>query len=105
MNSLISKTFSLCSQIASTSSTFTIRRLAVPQLNLCNSMGTKALIKTNKSAAKRLRVRGSGSIVRNKGGGSHNTGYKKRGRSNRLGQSTGIKEPAIEKRMRRLICK
>mmetsp|Transcript_8164 Transcript_8164/g.9409 ORF Transcript_8164/g.9409 Transcript_8164/m.9409 type:complete len:129 (-) Transcript_8164:254-640(-) len=68
-------------------------------------MGTKALFKTNKSAAKRFRVRGSGSIKRNKGGSSHNTGYKARSRSNRLGQSCGIKEPKIEKRMRRLIGK
>lgn len=39
----------------------------------------------------------------NKGGASHNTGYKTRARSNRLGQSCGIKEAGIEKRMRRLI--
>ena len=32
-------------------------------LNYC-AMGTKALIKTNKAAAKRFRVRGSGSIKR-----------------------------------------
>jgi hypothetical protein len=42
---------------------------------------------------------------RSKGGFSHNTGFKTRQRSNRTGQSTGIKEPAIEKRMRRLIGK
>ena len=32
-------------------------------LNYC-FMGTKAMLKTNKSAAKRFRVRGSGSIKR-----------------------------------------
>lgn len=42
-------------------------------------------------------------IFRNKGGFAHNTGYKTRARSNRTGQTTGIEEPAIEKRMRRLI--
>jgi hypothetical protein len=40
---------------------------------------------------------------RNKGGFAHNTGYKTRARSNRTGQTTGIEEPAIEKRMRQLI--
>ena len=120
--------------------------------------GTKALFKTNQAAAKRLRVRGSGSIkrwvviifnwygkeiystywiLRNilssmvkyvafhltlhkilsltfsgfsptnrpKAGRQHNTGYKSRGRCNRLGQSSGISEPGIEKRMRRAIGK
>jgi ribosomal protein L35 len=66
-------------------------------------MGSKALIKTNKAAAKRMRVRGGGSIKRNRAGNAHNTGYKKRSRSNRLGTSCGIKGAAIEKRMRRLI--
>lgn len=66
-------------------------------------MGTKALIKTNKSAAKRIKLRGSGNVKRSKGGTSHNTGYKSRQASNKLGQSTGIKEAKIEKRMRRLI--
>mmetsp|Transcript_19216 Transcript_19216/g.27032 ORF Transcript_19216/g.27032 Transcript_19216/m.27032 type:complete len:102 (-) Transcript_19216:69-374(-) len=75
------------------------------QLNQWRAFGTKALFKTNKAAAKRFRVRGSGSIKRNKAGASHNTGYKTRARSNRLGQSCGIREPAIEKRMRRLIGK
>ena len=42
---------------------------------------------------------------RNKAGASHNTGYKTRARSNRLGQSCGVKGAKIEKRMRRLIGK
>lgn len=69
----------------------------------CCFMGTKATIKTHKGAAKRFRVRGSGSIKRNKGGVSHNSGYKTRQRCNRLGQTDGIKEPSIEKRIRRLL--
>jgi len=72
-------------------------------LNSFRSLGTKSLIKTNKSAAKRIRVRKGGSIKRSKGGTGHNTGYKSRQSSNKLGQSCGIREPAIEKRMRRLI--
>ena len=75
------------------------------RLPQAREMGTKACIKTNKAAAKRIRVRGSGSVKRNKGGFAHNTGYKTRQRSNRTGQTTGIAEPAIEKRMRRLIGK
>eukprot|EP00978_Attheya_sp_CCMP212_P029643 scaffold105990_cov50-Attheya_sp.AAC.1 len=67
------------------------------------SMGSKSCIKTNRSAAKRFRIRGSGSIKRNKAGRQHNTGYKTRGRSNRLGQSAGVKGKEIEKRMRRLV--
>lgn len=70
---------------------------------LFRGMAGKALIKTNRSAAKRLRLRGSGSIKRNKAGRSHNTGYKSRSRVNRLAASTGIKGKGIEKRMRRLI--
>mmetsp|Transcript_18885 Transcript_18885/g.22559 ORF Transcript_18885/g.22559 Transcript_18885/m.22559 type:complete len:102 (+) Transcript_18885:127-432(+) len=68
-------------------------------------MGTKALIKTNKSAAKRFRVRGSGSIKRYRGGRQHNTGFKSRTKNNQLGESTGIKEAKIEKRIRRLLGK
>ena len=40
---------------------------------------------------------------RNKGGFSHNTGHLTRKRSNNLGQTTGIKGTAIEKRMRVLV--
>eukprot|EP00979_Chaetoceros_neogracilis_P016707 scaffold9103_cov267-Chaetoceros_neogracile.AAC.4 len=70
-----------------------------------SNMGTKAMLKTNKAAAKRIRVRGSGSVKRSKGGFAHNTGYKTRKRSNNTGRSTGIQEPAIEKRLRRLVGK
>mmetsp|Transcript_21178 Transcript_21178/g.29949 ORF Transcript_21178/g.29949 Transcript_21178/m.29949 type:complete len:112 (+) Transcript_21178:128-463(+) len=63
----------------------------------------KSCIKTNKSAAKRFRIRKSGSIKRNHSGTQHNTGYRSRSRNNRLAQSTGVKGKAIEKRMRRLL--
>mmetsp|Transcript_5851 Transcript_5851/g.8458 ORF Transcript_5851/g.8458 Transcript_5851/m.8458 type:complete len:117 (+) Transcript_5851:48-398(+) len=63
----------------------------------------KSTLKTNKSAAKRFRVRGNGSIVRNRSGASHNTGHKKRARCNRLATSCSIKGKKIEKRMRQLI--
>mmetsp|Transcript_681 Transcript_681/g.1069 ORF Transcript_681/g.1069 Transcript_681/m.1069 type:complete len:110 (+) Transcript_681:78-407(+) len=68
----------------------------------CN-MGTKAMLKTNKAAAKRVRIRGSGSVKRNKQGFSHNTGYLTRKRSNNLGKTTGIQGTAIEKRIRVLV--
>ena len=60
-------------------------------------------IKTNKSVAKRFKLKGNGQLKRMKGGKSHNSGYKKRGAVNKLGTSTGIKEPKIEKRIRRLL--
>ena len=63
----------------------------------------KALLKTNKSAAKRFRVRGNDRIKRNKAGRSHNTGHKGRKRINQLAASAPIKGKGIEDRMRRLI--
>jgi large subunit ribosomal protein L35 len=66
-------------------------------------MGNKSCLKTNKSAAKRFRVRGSGSIKRNKAGMSHNTGYKSNARKRRLASSGGVSGKSIELRMRRLI--
>ncbi|GAX26176.1 hypothetical protein FisN_18Hu293 [Fistulifera solaris] len=63
----------------------------------------KHTLKTNRSVARRFRVRGNGSLIRNKAGHQHNTGYKSRSRSNRLGQSTSIKEPKMEKKLQRLI--
>ena len=66
-------------------------------------MGNKSCLKTNKSAAKRFRVRGSGSIKRNKAGMSHNTGYKSNTRKRRLSSSDGVQGKKIELRMRRLI--
>ncbi|KAL7539368.1 hypothetical protein ACHAWF_006387 [Thalassiosira exigua] len=63
----------------------------------------KSCLKTNKSAAKRFIVRGNGRIKRGRAGRSHNTGHKGRKRVNRLATSTGIREKAIEDRMRVLI--
>ena len=70
---------------------------------MCRFMGNKSCLKTNKSAAKRFRVRGSGSIKRNKAGMSHNTGYKSNTRKRRLSSSDGVRGKSIELRMRRLI--
>ena len=72
---------------------------------LCRFMGNKSCLKTNKSAAKRFRVRGSGSVKRNKAGMSHNTGYKNNARKRRLASSGGVNGKSIELRMRRLIGK
>ena len=75
-----------------------------PTMMICaRFMGNKSCLKTNKSAAKRFRVRGSGSIKRNKAGMSHNTGYKSNTRKRRLSSSDGVRGKSIELRMRRLI--
>jgi ribosomal protein L35 len=72
--------------------------------NTCErGLAYKACLKTNKSAAKRFRVRGNDRIKRNKAGRSHNTGHKGRKRVNRLAASAPINGKAIENRMRRLI--
>mmetsp|Transcript_16743 Transcript_16743/g.38657 ORF Transcript_16743/g.38657 Transcript_16743/m.38657 type:complete len:138 (-) Transcript_16743:1427-1840(-) len=63
----------------------------------------KSGVKTNSGCKKRFRVRGSGSIKRGKAGKSHNTGYLKRQRANRLGHSTGIEGKKIEQRVRKLL--
>mmetsp|Transcript_28291 Transcript_28291/g.66427 ORF Transcript_28291/g.66427 Transcript_28291/m.66427 type:complete len:120 (-) Transcript_28291:207-566(-) len=63
----------------------------------------KSGIKTNSGCKKRFRVRGSGSIKRPKAGKSHNTGYLRRQRANRLGHSTGIEGKKIEQRVRKLL--
>ena len=76
-----------------------------PTTMLCRFMGNKSCLKTNKSAAKRFRVRGSGSVKRNKAGMSHNTGYKNNTRKRRLASSGGVNGKSIELRMRRLIGK
>lgn len=60
-------------------------------------------IKTNKSVAKRFRLKGNGQLKRMKAGKSHNSGYKKRGVCNRLRTSTGIKGSGIEKRIRKML--
>uniref|UniRef100_A0A7S2S6M9 50S ribosomal protein L35 n=1 Tax=Eucampia antarctica TaxID=49252 RepID=A0A7S2S6M9_9STRA len=95
----------MINNVSRLSTTMMMMRPWIFENHSLRSMGSKALIKTNKSAAKRFRVRSSGSIKRNKAGTQHNSGYKTRQRCNQLGQSTGVSEPAIEKRMRRLIGK
>eukprot|EP00816_Leptocylindrus_hargravesii_P007246 CAMPEP_0196801434 /NCGR_PEP_ID=MMETSP1362-20130617/1190_1 /TAXON_ID=163516 /ORGANISM="Leptocylindrus danicus, Strain CCMP1856" /LENGTH=86 /DNA_ID=CAMNT_0042172391 /DNA_START=168 /DNA_END=428 /DNA_ORIENTATION=+ len=72
-------------------------------LQLTTRSMVSGTIKTNKSVAKRFKLKGNGQLKRMKGGKSHNTGYKKRGAVNKLATSTGIKEPKIEKRIRRML--
>jgi len=59
--------------------------------------------KSKKAVQKRMRVKGNGRIKRWQAGRQHNTGYKTRERSNRLGKSTGIEEPKMEKNLKRFI--
>mmetsp|Transcript_7133 Transcript_7133/g.10403 ORF Transcript_7133/g.10403 Transcript_7133/m.10403 type:complete len:97 (+) Transcript_7133:156-446(+) len=63
----------------------------------------KGGMKTNKSAQKRFRVRGNGTLVRNYAGAQHNTGYRTRKRNNRLRQSGPIKGKKLNKKMAFLI--
>ncbi|CAJ1951676.1 unnamed protein product [Cylindrotheca closterium] len=67
------------------------------------SLRFKGGVKTNSGAKKRFRVRGGGSIKRRRSGTSHNTGYKSRQSSNRLGSSTGIDGKKMEQRVRKLL--
>mmetsp|Transcript_25418 Transcript_25418/g.55006 ORF Transcript_25418/g.55006 Transcript_25418/m.55006 type:complete len:147 (+) Transcript_25418:37-477(+) len=85
--------------------TTTTTKPAVEQFHILlrRQMGNKACLKTNKAAAARFRVRGSGSVKRNKAGNRHNTGYKANDRKSRLQSSDKVKGKSIEKRMRRLI--
>ncbi|VEU38754.1 unnamed protein product [Pseudo-nitzschia multistriata] len=74
-----------------------------PWYHLLTPLRYKSGMKTHSGAKKRFRVRGSGSIKRPKSGKSHNTGYLKRQRANRLGHSTGIEGKKIEQRVRKLL--
>jgi large subunit ribosomal protein L35 len=56
--------------------------------------------KTNKSIAKRFRLKGNGTLKRAKSGRQHNTGHKDRHRLNLLGHSTTIKNKKQEKKMK-----
>jgi len=68
-----------------------------------SAIGAVRGVKTNRAAAKRIRVMGSGRLKRAKAGRRHNTGYLTRKRKNNLARGTGIKGKKHEKRMRRLI--
>mmetsp|Transcript_8806 Transcript_8806/g.18281 ORF Transcript_8806/g.18281 Transcript_8806/m.18281 type:complete len:132 (+) Transcript_8806:79-474(+) len=76
---------------------------SLSSLHLYMALRFKGGVKTVSGAKKRFRVRGSGSIKRGKAGKSHNTGYLKRQRANRLGHSTGIQGKKIEQRVRKLL--
>jgi ribosomal protein L35 len=60
----------------------------------------KHTFKTNKSIAKRFRVRGNGDLKRSKSGFQHNTGYRSRQSINKLGQSAPIQNPKVERKMK-----
>jgi ribosomal protein L35 len=60
----------------------------------------KHTFKTNKSIAKRFRVRGNGDLKRSKAGFQHNTGYRSRQSINKLGQSAPIQNPKVERKMK-----
>lgn len=76
---------------------------SLSSFHLYTPLRFKGGVKTNSGAKKRFRVRGSGSIKRGKAGKSHNTGYLKRQRANRLGHSTGVEGKKIEQRVRKLL--
>ena len=114
--SLLRSTTSLISRGTSSSwnttssimfTTFSRRMVPSPSSILTNiterGIAGKALLRTNKSAAKRFRVKGNDGIKRNKAGRSHNTGHKGRKRINSLAASAPINGKKIEDRMRRLI--
>ena len=71
------------------------------QLN-CTTIFVRAkhTLKTNKSVAKRFRVKGNGDLIRSKSGKQHNTGYRSRGSMNKLGQSAPIKNKKVERKMK-----
>jgi len=64
------------------------------------AIALKHTLKTNRSLAKRFRVQGNGKLRRSKSGAQHNTGYKSRRKSNRLVQSTTIKEKTMERKLK-----
>jgi ribosomal protein L35 len=72
-------------------------------LLLTRFMGVKRNLKANTSAAKRFRVKGNGTLTRNKAGMSHNTGYKSSTRKSRLSSSGTIVEKKIEQNMKKLM--
>lgn len=61
---------------------------------------TKHTAKTHSGIKKRFRLRANGSLKRSKAGRQHNTGYKSRSRVNRLGQTGGIKNPHVERKLK-----
>jgi large subunit ribosomal protein L35 len=59
-------------------------------------------MKTHKAAAKRLRLTGTGKVVRRKAFKSHILEKKSPGRKRRLGRQTTVAEPDL-KRVRRML--
>jgi ribosomal protein L35 len=65
----------------------------------------KHTIKTNKSVAKRFRVRGGGghkksTLTHMRSGVQHNTGYRPRAAINKLGQSKPVSNKKMERKMK-----
>mmetsp|Transcript_7624 Transcript_7624/g.16449 ORF Transcript_7624/g.16449 Transcript_7624/m.16449 type:complete len:146 (-) Transcript_7624:40-477(-) len=112
-NSMVSdvvfpKTFSTLSSssrpnIISSPTTTSLSSSLSSSYYLMTPLRFKSGVKTNSGCKKRFRVRGSGSIKRPRAGKSHNTGYLRRQRSNRLGHSTGIEGKKMEQRVRKLL--
>eukprot|EP00536_Pseudo-nitzschia_multiseries_P009089 jgi/Psemu1/306296/fgenesh1_kg.247_\ len=86
---------------ASLSMPMSMSPFSMPGWTTTMALRFKSGVKTNSGCKKRFRVRGSGSIKRPKAGKSHNTGYLRRQRANRLGHSTGIEGKKIEQRVRK----
>mmetsp|Transcript_30446 Transcript_30446/g.46100 ORF Transcript_30446/g.46100 Transcript_30446/m.46100 type:complete len:96 (+) Transcript_30446:96-383(+) len=76
---------------------------ASPLNMLLQQTRQKSKMKTNKSAQKRFRVRGNGTLIRNFAGAQHNTGHRTRKRNNRLRQSGPVKGKKLNKKMSFLI--
>lgn len=74
-------------------------RLPAP-LQLQQQCRTKHTFKTNRSVAKRFRVKGNGDLIRSRSGAQHNTGYRSRGKINQLGQSAPIKNKKLARKMK-----
>lgn len=74
-----------------------------PPLFMLSASRLKSGFKTTGGVKKRFRLRGGGSIKRRRSGTSHNTGYKPRQKSNRLGSSTGIEGKKMEQRIRKML--
>ena len=70
-------------------------------LRLMSGKGKGA--KTKSAVMKRMRQTSSGSLKLWSGGTQHNTGHMSRNRNNRLATSGGIKEPAIEVNMKKMM--
>jgi ribosomal protein L35 len=84
-----------------------VQQLTTPfqQLMSCTFHRWKHTLKTNKSVAKRFRVRGGSGhkktvLTHMRSGAQHNTGYRGRGAINKLGQSKPVSNKKMERKMK-----